>query len=122
MSGAVRLGEPFFLRHTLVMLLLVAAGFLGNALAAGVPPPSALVVVHAALSSAWYLLSCLQPWLVRRGAQRAHVRFGWASVVIALGVLVSGVWVAAEHFRDQPVRDARAAMLLFFNLLNILQF
>lgn len=59
--------------------------------------------IHGIALSSWFLLACLQPWLVKAGNFRLHRRLGVAGVVIAASVVVTGIWTLV--LRDAPDID-----------------
>lgn len=86
----------FFVAIALLMLVAVALGF-GKSfyvrpMFSDKPLPVHLVV-HGATMTAWYLLFLAQASLVAVGRTDLHRRLGLAGVVLAIGVVVTGVIV-----------------------------
>jgi len=56
--------------------------------------------IHGVALSSWFLLACLQPWLVSAGNVRLHRKLGAAGVGIATSVVATGIWTLV--LRDAP--------------------
>jgi uncharacterized membrane protein YozB (DUF420 family) len=67
-------------------------------------PPAilAVVVTHAVSMSAWTLLFVMQPMLIAMRGYRAHKFVGRIGSVLALAIVVSGVWVTFASARIAP--------------------
>lgn len=57
-------------------------------------PPERFYLLHGAIFTAWVLVLLVQPLLVAAGRTDLHRRFGKLGVLVALGVLGSGVYGA----------------------------
>ncbi|MCR9245126.1 MAG: hypothetical protein NXI31_08835 [bacterium] len=109
----------FYWRSSLGLIAFIVLGFGGRALTQHEEDAPALAVLapHIVCIVGWYLLFAVQAFLIGKGRHQLHRRLGRASVVLVIGLLVSGVLVTSANFRlkgDAP--------LVFFNLLNLAQF
>ena len=82
---------------------------------------SAVLHVHAVLFSAWPLLFLAQTWLAARAQIRWHRRLGIAGAVMAVAMVVSGLWVTASSIDIQsalgyPVAARGFAIISFTKL------
>lgn len=59
--------------------------------------------VHGIVLTAWFALAAAQPWLIASGRARLHRKLGVFGAVIAVCVVISGVWTVT--MRDAPVID-----------------
>lgn len=66
------------------------------------PPIRPLIIVHACLMTAWMLLSVVQPLLVGTRHKRLHMKLGVLGVGLAVGILITGVWVGIQSARAAP--------------------
>ena len=65
------------------------------------PAVTTLVVAHGSLATAWFVLFLVQAALIPTGRRRVHMRLGWATAGVALGVAVSAAsW--RWHPRGSP--------------------
>lgn len=73
-------------------LVLAVAGFWPSffAVLAQTAPPH---MVHGLSATAWMALPLLQWWLIRTGRRNVHRTLGWASLVLAVIVVLSGLYV-----------------------------
>jgi hypothetical protein len=97
---AVRRGGPFFFVMALIMLTLVVIGFsptfyLRGIVKAPVPPGpiTPYLIVHGVVMTCWYGLFCVQAFLAMTGRVGWHRQLGLVGAVLALAVLVMGVYV-----------------------------
>ncbi len=95
--------QAFFPIMTLVVVMFVFAGF-GAGFAtgfglAGFPPPPALVL-HGTVTLAWFALTLVQALLIRRASFALHRQLGWASLALALGIVVLGYSTVAHAIRN----------------------
>lgn len=90
----------FVLSTTLVIVALVTIGFGYAAYARlvlsdprfGGPTLSALVRIHAVVSTAWIILLLVQAYLIRTARTRLHRRIGaWGAAIAALLVVFGGI-------------------------------
>lgn len=75
--------------------------------------------MHGIALTGWFTLAFVQPWLVRFRRTDLHRRLGTVGVVLAISVVISGIWTVA--LRDAPDIDelpTRAAG----NLASLLMF
>jgi hypothetical protein len=63
--------------------------------------------IHGACIGLWFLLFLVQSLLIASKNRRIHLKLGWAVVVIGLGVVVTGPWVATQsvivHSPNMPI-------------------
>ena len=93
----------------IVMLVIVLVGFQpfyfkgegmgGRIISAQLFP---LVLVHGALTTAWFVLFLVQALLISTRKRRIHMKLGWAATAIALGVATTGFMVAVQSVRAGP--------------------
>jgi hypothetical protein len=74
---------------------------------------------HGIALSSWFLLACLQPWLVNTGKVALHRKLGALGIAIAASVIVTGIWTLvlrdAPDIAEQPGAAAgNIASLLMF--------
>ena len=91
---------PFYFYFHLIVLILVFGGFGLNALANPdkLPPVSGIVYVHGLIMFCWYILIVIQSYLVRSGNIGLHKNLGKSSLILALGIVVSGIWMSVVHY------------------------
>jgi hypothetical protein len=82
--------RPFFVGASIVLALIVFAGFSPSFFLRGIVPPNQplhsitpLIVVHAILSSAWMLLFIVQAYIAKANVVW-HRRLGWAISIVAI--------------------------------------
>ncbi|MEM9553452.1 MAG: hypothetical protein AAGC60_04285 [Acidobacteriota bacterium] len=106
----------------LALAVTVATGFVGVAVvyAGQLPPLNAKKWIHAGFTGGWFLLFVVQAGLARRHL-RLHRRLGVASLLVAAGVIATGVSVASgRYLRWGPGDGEEGALGLF--LMYLLQF
>jgi hypothetical protein len=59
--------------------------------------------VHGIVLTAWFALAATQPWLIASGRTHLHRKLGVLGAVIAVCVVITGVWTVT--MRDAPVID-----------------
>ncbi|WP_223788280.1 hypothetical protein [Marinicella meishanensis] len=86
--------------------------------------PVALTHVHAAYCFAWLTLMVLQAWLQIKHHRRWHRRLGLLGVIVAAGVVVTGVWLQAQFMQHYLTlgETQHAIQLPFFRLATLLVF
>jgi FtsH-binding integral membrane protein len=94
----------FFTWMSVAMAAAAFAGFARTYFLAGFndgPKPviTPSVHIHGALSTAWILLLIVQTRLIANGRRDLHKLMGLAGVVIGLGVLVMGIFIAIHSER-----------------------
>lgn len=99
----------FFSVAALAMLAITFIGFSkfymrGQAHPGRPIPPAilAVVVTHAVSMSAWMLLFVLQPMMIAMRGYRAHKFVGRIGSVLAMAIVISGVWVTFASARIAP--------------------
>ncbi|MGH6964218.1 MAG: hypothetical protein ACREE0_07025 [Phenylobacterium sp.] len=124
--------RQFFTGMAIAMAVAAFAGFAPTYYLAGLndartPVLTASVHVHGALNTAWMLLLITQTALIARGRPDIHRLTGMAGIVLAIGILVSGLLVAVGSERRVHT-DANAGTMadpyvfLMFPLANVLLF
>ena len=74
---------------------------------------------HGIALSSWFLLACIQPWLVNTSKVALHRKLGALGVAIAASVIITGIWTLvlrdAPNIAEQPSAAAgNIASLLMF--------
>jgi len=98
--------DPFYLGMALFSLAVVLFGFSRSFFFQDYfefPAIPVHLTVHGAVLTAWFVLACAQPLLIKNQNPRLHRRLGMAGMFIAIGVVASGVWTVA--MRDFPTID-----------------
>jgi len=87
--------EAFFFWYTLLLMLIVISGFTTSAVGrpGGVLATPLHLHVHGAIFLAWYLLLAVQTRLIARGRRALHRRLGYASLLLALTIVIVGYLV-----------------------------
>ncbi len=100
MNTSKRSGEAFFFFFALATFLVVVLSFGFHAVVRSghLPPLSIPLVIHASLMFGWFGLFAVQAGLVRSDNVVLHMRFGKLSVILAAGVVISGIVIMAEHY------------------------
>lgn len=99
--NSLRLHRPsFYFKYSLFMLFLVFAGFGLNAVMnpGKLPPGTPVVYIHGLIMFIWYILIVIQSGLIRSGNKPLHQKLGKSSVILAIGIIVSGIWMSVAHF------------------------
>lgn len=93
----------FFFNLNLIILLLVSLGFGLNALTnpQSLPPAKPIIWIHGTIMFLWYLLIVFQSRLVQKKKIRLHKTLGYTSILLALGILISGLTMTVVHY-DRP--------------------
>lgn len=90
--------ERFYFFVTLAMIAIVFAGF-GSAFAV-VPeiafPPRASLIFHGIVTLGWFVLTAVQASLIHRSQFDLHRTLGWASVALAILIVVTGYLTTAS--------------------------
>jgi hypothetical protein len=91
----------YFTTVGIVAIMIAVAGFAPSLVnpSARLGPVSLLVIIHALLCTAWLLLFLLQSWLIAARHTVAHRRLGFASISVALLMLVVGYFTVIEQTR-----------------------
>lgn len=66
------------------------------------PPIRALLIAHGLTMTSWLVTAMLQPLLIAGRGIRAHMLFGRVAGLLALAVVVLGLWVAIASTRIAP--------------------
>ncbi len=90
----------FYFYFNLIILALVIGGFGLNAVVhpEKLPPVSGIVYLHGLVMLAWYILILYQAGLVRSGNIALHQKLGKSSVLLALAIVISGIWMSVVHY------------------------
>lgn len=90
----------FYFYFNLIILALVIGGFGLNAVVhpEKLPPVSGIVYLHGLVMLAWYILILYQAGLVRSGNIALHQKLGKSSVLLALAIVISGIWMSVAHY------------------------
>jgi hypothetical protein len=95
-------GSRLYATFALVAALTIFAGF-GRTLylrsISGAPPLSPLLLVHGIVMTTWFVLFCIQVWLVATGHVRWHRRLGVFGIAAALAVVYVGIDAAIDAAR-----------------------
>ena len=131
-TAALVTERQFFTGMAVAMAVAAFAGFAPTYYLAALndartPVLTTSVHVHGALNTGWMALLILQTTLIARGRPDIHRLTGMAGVVLAIGILVSGVLVAVGSERRVHT-DANAGTMgdpyvfLMFPLANVVLF
>jgi hypothetical protein len=92
--------SAFYFYFNLIILVMVFGGFGLNALVHPdkLPPVSGIVYIHGLIMFLWYILIVIQSNLVRSGNIVLHKNLGKSSLILALGIVVSGIWMSVVHY------------------------
>lgn len=118
----------FFLGIIALAALIVFAGFAPTFYLRGIfhgPALSPLVELHGVVFSSWIGLLLTQSLLIRTGNVRLHRRLGIAGALLAVAMVVIGVWtalVAAAHGTIGSLVHAPALEFLIVPLGQVLIF
>src|SRR5881394_2328448 len=66
------------------------------------PPIRTLIIIHGCLMTAWMLLAVAQPLLVGTNRKRLHMKLGVLGVVLAAGIVITGLRIGIESARFGP--------------------
>lgn len=93
-------GEPFFFYYSSIILAIVVFAFGGNAFInlEDLPPISSVVIVHGILMLFWYTLVVVQTRLIIQRNHSLHITLGKSSVVLAVGLVISGIMITLESY------------------------
>ncbi len=118
--------DPFYLGASLFSLVIVLVGFSRSFYLQEyfeLPELPLHLVVHGTVLTGWFFLACLQPALVRYGKTWLHRRTGIAGLLIAVAVVITGVWTLvlrdAATIDEFPSRAAGNLASLFMFLFCI---
>lgn len=113
----------FYFNMGLLMLALVIAGFGSAAFVRGTSPLELplLFHLHGAIFIAWFLLFINQARLIGIDAYVHHKRLGYASLILATMMIVTGVLMAAASYQRgfSPVPDVTLQQFMAFPLIDI---
>lgn len=101
-QGVRRADDVFFTSLSLLMLLIVLAGFAPSYFLRGAMfahMPTVLVHLHGAVFSAWIVLFAVQSSLVAVGNVRLHRKLGWLGAILAAAMVVLGVLAPSGALR-----------------------
>jgi len=85
-------GERFFQKMAWVLFALVISGFglMQLVIPEATGPFTPLIGIHAAILLTWFGLLIVQPTLIAAGKWQLHRKLGFASIAVAIGVVVLG--------------------------------
>lgn len=85
-------GERFFQKMAWVLFALVISGFglVQLVIPEATGPFTPLIGIHAAILLTWFGLLIVQPTLIAAGKSQLHQNLGFASIALAIGVVVLG--------------------------------
>lgn len=108
----------FFFYYASIILLTVVGGFGTHAVLkpANLPPASSAVLFHATFMFAWYVLFVIQSGLIPSGRHDLHMRLGKMSLLVALGIIISGIMVTFVHYFRKP--EGLVFISGFINVIN----
>lgn len=116
----LRLGaQAFYFYFNCLMLVAVVGAFGINSIVnyEALPPISLIIVTHGILMTAWFLLVVVQSGLVRSNKVSTHKRLGKISVVLAIGVVISGLLTAYSGY----VRKGEAVTVMA-SIVHVISF
>lgn len=92
--------DPFFFYFSCLMLAIAVGGFGLNAIVnpQSIPPNYTDLIAHGICMTLWYVLVVVQAGLIRARNITLHKRLGKSSVVLAIGILVSGILVSINKY------------------------
>ena len=102
----VRSDDIYFSAMSVIMLLVVVAGFAPTYFLHGAvfaTLPSLLVHVHGAAFSCWMILSVVQPLLIANRTVRLHRTLGYGGAALAVCMVVLGIMVDTAAVRRGAV-------------------
>jgi hypothetical protein len=120
MSSKNLKSEPFFFYYNTAILIIVVCGFGINALInlEKLPPASPIVFIHGACMVAWYALIVIQAGLIRSGNHALHITLGKSSIILAIGILISGIIMTLESYtRSANVGIVTVNIFIFINFI-----
>lgn len=115
--------KNFFLLMSSLFLVVALAGFARSFYLRSYfefPELPVHLYVHGIALTAWFLLAFLQPLLIKFRLTTAHRKSGYIGILVALGVVASGIWTVfmrdASEIDDFPNRAAgNLASLVMFS-------
>lgn len=92
--------DPFFFYFSCLLLTIAVGGFGLNAIVnpESLPPNYTYLIAHGTCMTLWYVLVVVQSGLIRARNITLHKRLGKSSVVLAIGILVSGILVSINKY------------------------
>jgi hypothetical protein len=115
--------KRFFLTVGLAFAALILVGFSKNyylRFLFDLPPLySNLVRFHGVVMTAWVALFAAQTWLVSAKKVKLHMKLGWAGVVLAVLVLLTGYYVSIGALEHQTAADRGGIPPLVFLVVPI---
>lgn len=90
----------FYFKFNLLLLILAIGGFGLNALVnpAKLPPASGIMYLHGLIMFLWFFLIFIQSSLIRSGNLSLHKTLGKSSLIIAAGILITGIWMSVAYY------------------------
>jgi len=120
----------FYLAAGLLFPLIMVIGFARSYylkfLFDAPPLPSMLAHLHGAVMTAWILLFTTQIWLVSSRRVKLHMKLGYASIALAVLIVVTGYFTAVNAARriglDTEVNGMPAVSFLIIPLADLVTF
>lgn len=115
----------FFLIYVLLIWLAVLAGFgpdIVKHLRSNAAPYPVAVHVHAVVTLGWLALLTSQVLLIRRREVRLHRKWGTAGAVLAVAVILVGLWAALAFEGAAMATPERRPHFLAIEWSNIIEF
>ncbi|SEJ55998.1 hypothetical protein SAMN05192553_10584 [Cyclobacterium xiamenense] len=125
MSALRTIRDPFFFYFSCLMLIIAVGGFGLNAIVnpQSIPPNSTYLVAHGTCMTLWYLLVVVQAGLIRVKNIALHKRLGKSSVVLAIGILVSGILVTINRYtRSEDAAIVMASIVMMGSFIMLYAF
>lgn len=117
--------DPFFLFFSCLMLIIAVGGFGLNAVVnpESIPPNSTYLITHGTCMTLWYLLVVVQSGLIRAGNIALHKQLGKSSIVLAIGISVSGIFVTINRYaRSEDAAIVMASMVMLVSFIFLYAF
>lgn len=120
--------EPtFYFWYSLLLFVFVVTAFSIRALldTEALPPMSVWLVVHTVTCVLWLAYVPTQAFLITKGLTNNHRTLGWASIGLAIVILISGVAVnfsLLERLQTNPRFSEQAFLIFFGGIVNFAQY
>lgn len=104
-----------------VAFLLTFAGFWPSFYAA-ISSTQVPLLIHGFSATAWMLLPILQAWLIKTRRRIWHRRIGWASPVLAVVVVVSGLYTLQKFLLRNTESEILPFKFVYLDLTGLFLF